>query len=40
MLVKARLSVVKVSKHRFTQHRSLVKLEPARLGTVKVCKRI
>ena len=40
MLVKARLSVVKVSKHRFNQHRSLVNLESARLGTVKVCKRI
>ena len=39
MLVKARLSAVKVSKHRFTQRRSLVKLEQARLGTVKVCKR-
>ena len=39
MLVKARLSTVKVSKHRFTQRRSLVKLVQACLGTVKVCIR-
>ena len=39
MLVKARLSTVKVSKHRFTQRRSFVKLMQACLGAVKVCKR-
>ena len=33
------LSAVKVSKHPFTQRRSLVKLVKACLGTVKVCKR-
>ena len=36
MLVKVRLSTVKVSKHRFTQRRSLVKFVQACLGTVKV----
>ena len=37
MLEKARLSTVKVPKHRFTQRRILV--VQASLGTVKVCKR-
>ena len=40
MLVKACLSTVKVSKHRFTHRRSLVKLVQAGLSTVKVCERI
>ena len=39
MLVKSCLSTVKVSQHRFTQRRSLVKLVQACLGKVKVCKR-
>ena len=39
MLVKARLSAVKVCKHRYTHRGSFLKLMQACLSTMRVCKR-